>query len=1007
MTLRWGNRILPSITKVVFLGALLAISASGPGFALADDDEAPGLSEESYSNLIKKLESTLPSIADYRTKTSVQLRIGDLYADRARLLAMKEVEKSCDSCLGSKSERKKALGYYSQVVSGLRGEQRSRITLQLAHLNSLNGDLKATEKIFQGVLREERATAGSQPENLVAESYIGLGEIRFFENKYKDARGQYEKALAIGTERNGHVKHRLSWCWYYDGQAPKAQALLFSSLEKDELTDDLRKDMSRDLATFVATVGINEGVIQRLLAATPESHKKSNLYYLGQEADRLGKREAAVLVWNVYEGLNGVTEDEGLEIQVRKAQSLLDDGALTGSLAAYKAFYKSFGARNCAGGSKCDEVHDRSRSYLTSWIKKEKTEPSAQLQDALQTYSENNLNDIEMLQWTGHVSKYHQEYREAYRFYRQAALAGIAGAKGPGSEPANIRNTMFAAIEMAEDTRDRKLQREAFNFFLEHRPDDDKADEVRYQLAYLDYTEKSFAKAAEAFHSLTASQKLESGLKLQAANLSLDCLADLKNDSQSKEVLEQRAKEYVARFPKQKNEFAAISRKAGVNNALNKFYSGKRSEGAAKEALLHLNGVTLIGATAKDTLNILKNRMTLAEAGRDLGAVDTAASSILTMNQATPEDRQLAMKQRLWVAEAQMNFTSAYRLAQKMELNHLSPENRHLKLALLADLSFGMTAARKHYEAYIKAATSLRKKNLVRAKFVREAKSPWTEFKRFRNDLAGTPDILADVLVDLFALDFDIEKVRPYLQQKGVRQTASAGILYGFLEMEEVLALKKKFRRQDLNARTDAQLARSLKDRMALLKDTEKKAEWAVRNSGFRVQISLANILGSEYERLHKDLLALPVPRGLKASDRSRYQDLMQKKAAPFADKAKYFADQAEDLWSSSAAWKDMVKSAQTIKGSHAKVLAFELNNLKALAERSGEKSAVEDALESIPKPDRKEIQRLRQEVIANPFDADKITELKQLEELNGQTTMVAYLEARLNSQGKSSGGRR
>ena len=96
-----------SLFKIVTLGAVaFGMSAA---FAVKMD-------HQTHDDLIERLESTLSSISPHANERSaVMYRLAGLYADRARLKGMEEVEKNCNDCLGSKTIAKKPFTFSKQL----------------------------------------------------------------------------------------------------------------------------------------------------------------------------------------------------------------------------------------------------------------------------------------------------------------------------------------------------------------------------------------------------------------------------------------------------------------------------------------------------------------------------------------------------------------------------------------------------------------------------------------------------------------------------------------------------------------------------------------------------------------------------------------------------------------------------------------------------------------------------------------------------------------------------
>lgn len=935
-----------------------------------------------YDQVIERLEVNLKHITDSETKKNAYIRLADLYADKARLVQMQEVEKSCDNCLKSKDHREKAIGFYQAAFKGADKAQLPRILLQIAHLYTLNAELDKAERVFKNIINDRKRRSAK----LVGEAYAGLGEIQFAKGQFSKAKSNFNKALKKPISKKPYVTHRLAWCYFNEGRAKTAQRLVVNALNaKSNLSNDLKKDLARDLATFTARVGITASSINQLLKLSPAEDQKPNLFYLGKEADRLGNRNGALLVWDRYADMGGVSKDESLEIKLRTAQNLWDQGATTPSLKKYREFYASFGNPSCGKGDICSELKDRSRHYVRTWIKKEKTNPTKNLQGALKTYIDHNPGDLELIQWTGHVSRYIQDYKSATQFYSQAA--DVAADKKDSKQ---LRASLLAEVETAEDTENLKIREKAYKHYLKLSADNRQSDEIKYQLAYITYEQKDFEKAQKDFDRLARSSKLKKDMKIKAADLSLDSLAALKD----KERLEKRALAYTAIFKSKKTEYHGIARKAGVNIAL------AAHKGDADKALKKLIAISLYGATKEEKLNFYRNKILVAETAQDLNSIDSAARGILSIKGISNSETEYANSKRLMVAEAKLNFKIAHNIANKMTLSGLSAENRALKRALLAELAG--KSSKKYYEKYIKLTSSRRKANVIRAKFVLESRRPWKTIKQYKWKLFKTPDIYADLLVDIYAGERNASELASHLKMKKIRNTSSGQVLQSFLDLKDFDDQRKSIVKMRLDRRNDSRLGKSLNQRINKLKNLDRLAQKSVKRSRFPVQIRYYDLLSREYKRLYTEIMSLPVPRGLKKDQVSEYKKLIKKQAEPFLQASENAKNSEDKLWSKSKDYEAMLTSAEDVRGGRATLLRSELNSLNDMAS-TWQKAKIKRALSRIEVPSRSEANKALAAAKKNPFDVKTLEKLKELESRRGRRSMVAFLEVRIleNNKGK------
>ncbi|MCB0350659.1 MAG: hypothetical protein KDD38_05710, partial [Bdellovibrionales bacterium] len=804
--------------------------------------------------------------------------------------------------------------------------------------------------------------------------------------------------------KRSFVLYRLAWCHLNAGNVSIAKSTLLSALnEKTGVDASFRKDLTHDLATFIARGEVNKSSVDQLLTLSAESDKKANLFYLGQECDRLGNKAGSVLIWNLYTEQGNISLDDELDIKLRLAQNLWDQNKLSESVQLYKSFYEKLSKSKCKNKSHCDELRARSRSYVHTWIKKNKTNPTSDMLEALKTYSIHNSSDVEMLSWTAHTAKRLGQNAVATSYYRQAADQSFDGLKAKNIEPSHakfLQNTLngslLAEIESAEASKDSRDQLIAYNHYLKLNPNGDKSDEVRYQIIYLDYKAGKYRAAADSFHKLVMNKnQLNESTRVHAADLALDSLAILK----SHEDIEKFAKDFAKIVPSKRNEYFALSRQSAINQSAALYNNGKSSDSAMKSALKKLAGATVIGATNEDKLKIYKNQMLIAEKLQDLDAVDAAAIKILSLKSISSADVDHALERRLWVAEMRLDFKKAAKLAQSTSLKNMSAEDRYLKLAVLTELSG--RSSKSYYNDYLKVAKNTSRANLVRAKMVKEARYPWNELEKHKKQLRRTPNIFGQSVLETFAKSRSIKNLKSYLAERAIQKSPAASILNRFIIIDENRELDREFSRHRLSLVSNSKIKKSMNERLALLAKADKVANRALRSGDFTLQIEALNRVTRENSRLAREISKMPIPRGLTVAQRGEYKNLLLQQAKPYSDKSLQAQAKAESLWKSSKDYADLLRLAKSDTTLTRRLVISELTLLSKWAIDS-ERNVIKQAIGYSPKAVRtRDIETAKKAIVNDPFDTSKISKLKNLEEQRGSSTFVAYLEARLQAMEK------
>jgi tetratricopeptide (TPR) repeat protein len=208
--------------------------------------------------LIDQLERVYKNLAPSdASKIPVTLRLADLYSERARLAAMKDLDSGCTTCTAGEADRTKALRLYQEALPKMPDSGRGRVMIQVGHLYELTGRQKEAISYYETILQKPD-TGGA------ADAQLSLAEIYFKKNQYADASKYYAKVLAdTRASSRGLAAYRLAWCelnlgHFADGLAQLKQILTTHDLQSKSGMADGQADhqfveeVSRDLATWMA-----------------------------------------------------------------------------------------------------------------------------------------------------------------------------------------------------------------------------------------------------------------------------------------------------------------------------------------------------------------------------------------------------------------------------------------------------------------------------------------------------------------------------------------------------------------------------------------------------------------------------------------------------------------------------------------------------------------------------------------------------------------------------------
>ncbi len=958
---------------------------------------AEKMDESTHSLVIDKLERALDLMEKGAPeRQGVVLRLADLYSDRARLKAMTEVQKNCDNCEGSKEDRAKALGYYKESLPKAKGEDQGKILVQMAHLNNMNGQSAKAEDIYHDVIKKGRKGYES---SVVGSAYFNIGEIHFRKGQFKEAKRQFEKALKQDVSNRGFVEYRLAWCDFNLGLPGSASKRLVKILTTPSLSSDptFKEDVSRDLPTFVAHGNVGPKEIAQVRNLSPEKTRKVNLYQLGTETDRLGKKSASLLVWAAYAKEGEVTGPEKIEVQIRVAQSEFDLGRLNTAVSDFGKAIEFWQKTACdeKNKDKCNDLKLRMRNFVLNWNKKEKINPSVALLHAYETYLKGFPDDAEMTQWAALVARDVMQYRDAVALFRKSALL----AKNDKSQAKVLEGSLLGEIEMAEKSKDLKLREDAYTFYIETNPQGEKAFESRFERANVWYQQGKYQQAFSEFHYIATQPGSDHhDIKVKAADLALDTLVLLKDEKS----LEVRAGEYARLFPERKKEYGEIARKAAMNEVAESLNNnGKAADtGVYKASLVKLKTVNLAGASDQEKTKYWKNRLTVAMQAHDLDEVNTAANGLLSVHGLSEQDRELAYSQKEWVAELKLDFKDAYRYAKQLSYSKLSPADRDLRLAFLAELSGANP--RRHYEDYLRHEKSLRQRNLTRVTLVQRSPHPWSELKRQLPELKATPDLLAPLVLETYGRDHRTNELKQVLAITNIGHTPQGKILAHQVEFGDFEQFKRRISHHRLKASSDPQLQRTLKERLSLLAEAAQRMRGSIRHHDFTMEVVTLHLIAIENRRLGNDLMRLPTPHGLNGQQTAQYRAILQQKANGFFTQAGQLEWQWQNKWNENT-FAEIEKNFQSANWEIQNVLKSEIQILAQNAPDSA-KNRLYDILKTRhERPSQSTLMTARRELQQNPFDQSKIERLRELEKQAGQSVMVSYLEARLNQMRKGS----
>lgn len=993
----WGN---------TFLILAVAFSAS-MSFAVKMD-------ETTHDQVISRLEMGIDSLEKGEpARTGVLVRLADLYADRARLKAMNEVAAGClEKCPGSKSDRDRSIKLYNEALPQVEKAQQGRTILQLAHLYALNDESKKSIDLYNKILKAPKSVYSSEVRAIANSS---LGEINFRKAEFKSALKYFEAARRENLKNRALTEYRISWCLLNLGQTQKATSNLIKLLRDPELMatqasdgktvdQTFVQDVAKDLAKFLARGSVGPREIALLRDLSPDNQRKSNLHTLGSELDRVGNKNASLVVWAAYVDEGEVQPIEKLEVQIRVAKIFYDMNKLDLAANAFEKAAGLWAKHGCPGDADlCGELKTRLKGMVTAWNKAQKKKPTSNLFRVYIAYTNVFQDDVEMTHWAAVVGRDLDKHRDTAVLFHRAAAGAFADLQKPAKERTSglsekqlkniLEGSLLGEIEMAEASKDMKAKEAAYNYYLSINSAGDKAFEVRYQRAQLFYSTNRFQEAFSEFHYLASQPgKNNRDLKIKSADLALDSLVALKDDQN----LQVRSLEYARFFPERKTEYLKISRKATMNIVAANLKSEKSADKSDYKAnLAALASVNMDGADDAEKIKFYKNKILIAQKALALETVTSTSNQLLGVKKLSSEDREWALQQKVWVAELQLNFHEAYRITKEMELPGLNKADRQLRLALLADLAG--ENARKHHEAYLALNPPMRAGNLVRVTLIKNSNQPWKELDKHLNKLKQTPDLLAGISLEVFARNKDLAKAEKLLKTTQIGKYSAGQTMARHLSLRDFYTFDRQIRSHRIHGFSESAMQKTLKERLKLIATSDKNAQIAFRKHDWTLQVLNMSQLARENRRMYQDIVSLPVPRRLNKEDKAKYMALIKKQSEPYLARAEKIESELGDVWSNSSSVQNLQTAYMTATPELQRLYRDEISPLAANAP-SGAKNRLMDLLNTpFRRPSQKDILLARRDLQANPFDVSKAESLRALEAQNGRPAMVAYLDERIS----------
>ncbi len=957
--------------------------------------------------LIQKLTQVQVNLAPADpARAGVLMRLADLHAEKARQMSMNEINEGCTVCEAGKKDRDKALSYYTEALGKIPVHSAAKVHLQMGHLYEMQNQLAKAEKSYQ-VMLEVSASPTDK-----AEANLSLGEMAFRKSDFKTAQGHYRQVLAVvGASSQGLAAYRSAWCSFRQGDMTAAIDQLQVILKDPKLQSRMAvsrgsadmqflEEVSRDLATIMAARGIQDSDASTLYSLTPENFRMQQVTILAREGLRLGQKEADLKVWDfVYQKQSD--PKARLEAQTRMAQLSFDLKKMPEAQKSFETALQLWGATDCTPAS-CEDAAKGLRQLVIGWNRIEKTKPSAELLNAYAEFLKVFSQDLDMLVWAAQANTEAGQFAQAAVWTAQAnslmlaqynSEAEIAAKKVTADK---LEKNLLLGIENAEKAKNEKLLASAQDDYLAKSVLKLKAFDVQYQKVYAIYQKGEYAVAADQLRELAVQGSGPQQIRIQAAELSLDALAFLKDDTR----MQQWSTEYAQKYADKKSDFQNVKQKSILTQSA-QFAQNQQAD----KALAVLAGFVPSVASSADRTIYLKNKIILNEKLNHIIEARVAVEDLLREKDLSAEDREFALGRKMWFAELELDFPAALKAAEQMKFSSLSQEEKVLKLALYSELADKDPKA--YYTQYLKESKDQIQKALIAAQLVRISKNPEKDFAAYKTYIASNQELYARTVMSVYAETQDTK----FLEKESKGKSASKAD--GFVLAERILLLgdlqdlSPKVTSHTIDAKNQKSLATGLKTRVQLLSKVDGIANRAIASGDWTAQLLSLDLVAKENQRFYNEVLSLPMPAGFTAEQENEYLMLLSQQVAPNQSTAQMAESKVKEFWAQSSASENFRQTAKQ-NPEWVPFIGKEVDSLVAVAPEDKKASWMSLKQEVLalnpanqPKPSFAELEKARSTLKMHPFQPTAIQEVLALEKKAQRPSMVAYLESRLASAEK------
>ncbi|MDB2426081.1 hypothetical protein N9W41_00895 [bacterium] len=508
-----------------------------------------------HTMVINKLETSLNNGA--RT-ANLTLRIADLYSERARLKFMKEEDKNCNGCLGSKADRSQAIKYYNSFLNFKvnNATQVSKVMTQIAHLYNLTNKQQKAIQLFTRIIKTR-----SFPSVIKSNATVALADIYYIQHKYKKALKYYKQSLRFkNEEQNLYAKYRISWSQFNLGQIKNSIKTGFKNLQSSVIANypNLHLDQAKSMVSFLTPYNYSVSHLRLLDNTSPNSTSESNLLLLAKESFRVGKLNESKMAWYYIDGKYSNKKNQ-LTAQVYLASISYKSGQKPQVSKHLDRVATLWTSNNCVKSKACADEQALLIKIYKDWTDAIRSKRSKQYLSMLNVYNVIFPDNLDLIYKQASLADSSGRINESVKFYKKSiSLAKTKlNSKLTDKEAKNytqlLESSLLAVIKILEKTQSPN-RIAAYDSYLKDSKTKSKYIDVLYQKAYFLYSTKKYKSAVEEFNKVLNFESRNNSIKLKSAHLILDSY-NLQNDHES---LQNTAVKFSVRFPQDRRNFINI-----------------------------------------------------------------------------------------------------------------------------------------------------------------------------------------------------------------------------------------------------------------------------------------------------------------------------------------------------------------------------------------------------------------------------------------------------------------